>query len=112
MEWIVILVACCAGILICRQSRRIFENKAAQIEKKYQRTVITRCAYGETLLDTINQMADLLSEESKREIREKAAVRRAIAYDCTKSDSTMGEMMACDDVAELFTKKLSVYGEA
>ncbi len=112
MEWIVILVACCAGILVCWQSRRIFENKAARIEKKYRRTVMTSCAYGETLLDTINQMADLLSEESKREVREKAAERRAIVYDCAKSDSTAGEMMACDDVAELFTKKLSVYGKA
>ena len=71
---------------------------------------MTRCAYGEALLDTISQMADLLSEENKRKMREQTTMRKTIVHDCEASESTAGELMACEDVAELFTQKLSVNG--
>lgn len=114
MEWIFLLsaaAAICVLLLVCKRCSRNFEKKAARLEKKYRRTVMTRCAYGEALLDTISQMADLLSEENKRKMREQTTMRKTIVYDCEASESTAGELMACEDVAELFTQKLSVYGK-
>ena len=101
MEWIFLLsaaAAICVLLLVCKRCSRNFEKKAARLEKKY-------------LLDTISQMADLLSEENKRKMREQTTMRKTIVHDCEASESTAGELMACEDVAELFTQKLSVYGK-
>lgn len=115
MEWIFVLFTAAAVLLVhifYKWNRKHFENKAVQLEKKYRQTVMTRCAYGEALLETISQMADMLSADNQREMRNKTTARQAIVYDCQTSDSTAGELMACEDVAELFTQKLSVYGKA
>lgn len=116
MEWIFVLLIVAAIAfsvhIFYKWNRKYFENKAAQLEKKYWQTVMTRCAYGEALLETISQMADMLSADDQREMRNKTTVRQAIVYDCQTSDSTAGELMACEDVAELFTQKLSAYGKA
>ncbi len=51
MEWIFLLsaaAAICVLLLVCKRCSRNFEKKAARLEKKYRRTVMTRCAYGFT----------------------------------------------------------------
>lgn len=109
---LVILGIICVIFLIWIWCQRAFEKKLIQLEKQYQQNLLTRCAYGDTLLYVVCRLVEVLPETEKCKMREEATLQKSITLECEKTDSTYGEAMAYEDVEKLFFKKNSAYENA
>lgn len=107
---IIAIVVIIAAIVIIQQwYKRAFNKKFDVLKKQYENGVTIQIAYGEAMFDFISKMANLLSIEQLEEMCQQAAKRKAFVLDCEKTQSTTGEVMACDEVASLLTPKTVDY---
>ena len=88
--------------------KNALEKKESQLEDKYRQSTCTHSAYGQTMFNMLEQVLPSLSEEKKMELCRDIAKAKNVAQESRKTDSSVGELLAYDDVSE-FLKKMN-YG--